>query len=38
MRDYLWHRKDRANEEGIYIIDEVLGTEERKRRWDVKGK
>ena len=34
VKDYLWHRRDKVNREEVYIIDEVLGTDERKRRWE----
>ena len=34
IKDYLWHRRDKMNKEGIFTIDEVLGTEESKRRWE----
>ena len=32
-REYLWHKRDKVNREGIFVIDEVLGNEERKQRW-----
>ena len=34
VKDYLWYRRDKVNREGIFTIDEVLGTEERKKRWE----
>ena len=34
VKDYLWHWRDKVNREGIFTIDEILGTEERKRRWE----
>ena len=33
VKEYLWHKKDKINRERVYIIDEVLGNEERKQRW-----
>ena len=36
MKKYLW--SNRVNREGIYIVDEVLGAEERKKRWDDREK
>ena len=33
VKEYLWHKKDKINREGVYIIDEVLGNEEGKQRW-----
>ena len=38
IKEYLWHKKDRINREGIYVIDEVLGNEERRQRWMEKEK
>ena len=33
VKEYLWHRRDKVNREGVYVVDEILGNEERRQRW-----